>query len=197
MMIPVAWRDRWWRWALPLAFVIANAVILLIHPGRTGVGFAVIEKDLESESRTLAGLKEKESALKAVLGNARSSHDALRALYREGFSTEAERLTRLITEVKRLGQRAGLKPESINYPEQQLDDYGLVRMSLVFGVQGTYPQLRMLVNLLEHSDLFLVLERVGLNGSDASGTLSISLELSTLFVREREAAERATRSPRT
>jgi hypothetical protein len=93
-----------------------------------------------------------------------------------------------------LAKRAGLEPQSISYPVDTIDDYGLVRMSLVFVVAGTYPQVRTLVNLIELSDLFLVLERVGLSNS-ASSTLGISLEISTFFVREPEAGEdaRATR----
>ena len=90
--------------------------------------------------------------------------------------------------MKRLSQRSGLVPQSISYPEETLEEYGLVRMSLVFGVKGTYPQLRMLVNLLERSDLFLVLQRVGLGGSQES-TLNISLEIATFFASDPDALE--------
>jgi hypothetical protein len=183
MTIPMAWRVRWWRWALPLAVVLANVLVLIAHPGRTGAGFADMEQELASETRALQALGDKEKAVEAVLDNARSSREALVLLYRDRFSTEAERLTQLITEVKGLAQRAGLEPKSITYPEETLDEYGLVRMSLVFGVKGSYPQLRMLINLLERSDLFLVLERVGLSNSSEAG-LGINLELSTFFVRD-------------
>ena len=111
MTMPSAWRARWWRWALPLAVVIANAVVLIVHPGRTGAGFADMEKELASESHALRALGEKEKAVEAVLDDARSSREALALLYRDRFSTQAERLTQLITEVKRLAQRAGLEPK--------------------------------------------------------------------------------------
>jgi hypothetical protein len=188
MTLPAAWRARWWLWALPLAVVIANGVFLIVHPGRTGAGFADMQQELERETKTLRSLADKEKAVEAVLDGARSSREALSVLYRKGFATQAERLTQLITEVKELAQRAGLEPTSISYPEEELDDYGLVRMSLVFNVQGTYPQVRMLVNLLEHSDLFLVLEQVGLGNANAS-LLGISLQLSTFFVRDPAALE--------
>jgi Tfp pilus assembly protein PilO len=178
-----AWRDRWWTWALPLALVVLNATILAVHPGRTGAGFAEMERSLETETRALAALSEKEAAVTRVLADARSSRQALDDLYRERFATQAERLTRLITEVKRLGLSAGLEPASISYPEESIDEYGLVRMSLVFTVKGSYPQLRTFINLLEVSDLFLVLERVGLSNAQDS-TLGINLQISTFFVRE-------------
>jgi Tfp pilus assembly protein PilO len=184
MRFPAAWRARWWTWALPLAVVIANAVVLAVHPGRTGAGFAEMERELDAESRALAALGVKERQVETVLAAARSSRHALDELYQHRFSTQAERLTQLITEVKRLAQRAGLEPASISYPEETLGAYGLVRMSLVFGVEGTYAQLRTLVNLLELSDLFLVLERVALQGGSESPTLRISLRISTFFVPE-------------
>jgi Tfp pilus assembly protein PilO len=187
-MLPAAWRARWWLWALPLAVVIANVVLLIVHPGRTGAGFADMQQELERETKTLQSLADKERAVEAVLDDARSSREALSVLYRRGFATQAERLTQLITEVKKLAQRAGLEPTSISYPEEELDDYGLVRMSLLFNVQGSYPQVRMLVNLLEHSDLFLVLEQVGLSNSSAA-LLGINLQLSTFFVRDPAALE--------
>jgi Tfp pilus assembly protein PilO len=190
MTLPAAWRVRWWTWALPLAFALLNAVVLVVHPGRTGAGFADMKKELGNETKALAALADKENTAATVLTTARSSRVALAELYDDRFSTEAERLTRLITEVKRLAQLAGLEPASISYPEETLDEYGLVRMSLVFGVEGTYPQLRTLVNLLELSDLFLVLEQVSLRDSAAS-VLTISLQISTFFVREPLAASSA------
>jgi hypothetical protein len=183
MTISPAWRSRWWIWALPLLFVLANAALFVVHPGRTGAGFADMEKELESESQALAAMTEKERAAQEVLAAARASRGALDELYHDRFSTEAERLTQLIGEVKRLAQRAGLEPASISYPEETIDEYGLVRMSLVFGVEGTYQELRTLVNLIELSDLFLVLERVGMRDSAAAG-VGTSLQVSTFFVRE-------------
>jgi Tfp pilus assembly protein PilO len=190
MNLGAAWRARWWRWALPLALALLNAVVLVVHPGRTGAAHADLRNELERETRALQQLAEKERAIETVLADARFSREALVELYRDRFSTEAERLTSLITEVKRLAQRAGLEPQSISYPEQTLEEYGLVRMSLVFSVQGTYPQVRMLINLLERSDLFLVLDRVALTDS-ASSVLGISLQISTFFAREPEDAAEA------
>ena len=192
MNLPPAWRVRPWTWALPLVFALANATLLLVHPGRTGAGFADMEKALASETDALAELSAKEARLERVLDDARSSRHALEELYSDRFATQAERLTLLITEVKRLAQRAGLEPAAISYPEESIDEYGLVRMSLVFGVQGTYSQLRSLINLIELSDLFLVLERVAVRDAAGGGTLGIDLEISTFFVREPEDTARRT-----
>ena len=49
-----------------------------------------------------------------------------------------------------------------------------------FGVRGSYVALRRLINLLELSDSFLMLEEINLSGR-GSEELQITLRLSTLF----------------
>ena len=44
--------------SLGLGFALANAAIFLAHPGRTGAGFAEMERELEQETRELQSLIE-------------------------------------------------------------------------------------------------------------------------------------------
>ena len=56
------------------------------------------------------------------------------------------------------------------------------RRTITFSVDGSYAQLRQLINFIELSDSFLILDEVSLRGNDVEGTpLRISLKLSTLF----------------
>lgn len=180
MRLPAAWRVRSWTWAVPLAFVLANGAVLALHPGRSGAGFEDMRAELASESEVLASLVEKKEALERVLEEARASRRGLAELYERHFSTEAEQLTRVITEVKRLARRAGFEPPSIAYPHEEIEELGLIRKSLVFQVEGSYTQLRTLVNLLEVSELFLILEDVRLRDVDEA-RLGIALTVTTLF----------------
>jgi hypothetical protein len=68
----------------------------------------------------------------------------------------------------------------VSYPTEPLEAYGLRRRAFVFSVQGTYPDLRKFINLLELSDTFLTLEQVTLSES-SGGALGIQLRVSTLF----------------
>ena len=86
----------------------------------------------------------------------------------------------MIREVKELASNSGLQPaESISYPEESIEDYGLTKRSLVFSVQGSYAQLRRFINLLELSETFVVLEQINVSG--VSPNLTVSLRISTLF----------------
>lgn len=180
MKLSAAWRGRWWTWALPLAFVLVNGLVLAFHPGRSGAGFAEMRTELQRESDALASLIQKKQMLEAVLQEAQANRRGLEALYGQQFSTEAEHLTEVITEVKALARRSGFDPPSISYPHEDIEELGLIRKSLVFQVQGSYAQLRTLVNLLELSDLFLILEDVRLRDLDES-RLGIALTVTTLF----------------
>ena len=96
------------------------------------------------------------------------------------LAARSQRLTAVIQEIKGLAERAGIEPNRIGYQESRIEEHGLVQESLVFGVEGSYGQFRQLVNLLEVSEDFLILDSVGLR--EASGSdLDVDLSISTLF----------------
>jgi hypothetical protein len=178
--IGARWRTKWWIWAAPLAFALVNAVALAFHPGVSGAGSSLMETALAAETASLEELRDKEQVLASVAERADLNRTGVAELYAERFSTPAERLTVVLAEVRRLTERAGFEAPRLSYPEQAIGEHGLVRKAIRFQVDGSYSQLRTLMNLLEVSDLFLVLEQVGLRDADESG-LSIDLSVTTLF----------------
>ena len=180
------WRQRLWIWLPALLFFLANAVAFSIY--RFGYAGQVqsLGADMASVREQLAPLQEHRAALENRLRRARAAEAAVRELYADRFSTRSQRFTRLQTEVKTLARKAGLNPKMITYPKQDIEDYGLVKRSFVFPVEGTYGELRQFLNLLELTDSFLTLEAVTLSeeSSDQGPELRMSLTLSTLFARE-------------
>lgn len=112
-------------------------------------------------------------------------HD-VQQVFVERWSTEAERLTRLITEVKRLAVAADLVPPSMSYTRTEArrgsTQYGVgaTQVSMSFSVSGTYQQIRRLINMLELSNHFVIIDRVDLSSTDGE-KLSMSLQIKTLF----------------
>ena len=88
--------------------------------------------------------------------------------------------------MKTLAKEAGLVPRSLSYPEEQIEDYGLIKQSFVFSVQGSYAALRKLIHLIETSRSFITLEEVTLTGNAEGPELRIDLTLSTLFAKTAE-----------
>lgn len=176
------WRSKLWWWLPPLVFLGANLMLLfayrLVYAGQSQLRQTRIERSRSELAHTRARRQQEERDLERL----RAGRAAVDAFYTERLASENERLTAILAEVRDLASRAGLRPDSFRYGKEEIEAHGLLRRSIDFSVTGSYLQFRRLVNLLELSDSFLVLEEVSLRGSDDSGEeLRISLRLSTLF----------------
>jgi len=172
------WRLRVWFW-VGAGLCVVNAALLSTYRGVYAGRFQALEDEIAQVQNLRTRAAQDIARQDGQVATVTATRDNVRALYREGFATERERLTDLIREIKELADRSGLRPESISYPEATIEQYGLVEKSLVFTVEGNYDQLRRLVNLLEVTDTFVTLESVSL--SEATPNLRIDLRLSTLF----------------
>lgn len=125
-------------------------------------------------------------------------------IYDEYWATQAERLTAMIAEVKRLTVASSLVPTAIGFAESPVkvkiasdrqnrrgknESIGATEVGITFGVQGTYEQVRRLINLLELSRQFVIIDQIGLTSSDGQ-TLQFNLHVKTLF-RDDESARAA------
>lgn len=179
-------RRHIWLWAVPLALVMANFAWTLAF----GSGARLRAADLESrlarardEHLETNSLFEKRERIWIAMVENRKR---LEELLDHRLSTQRNRFTAIVSEVRDLARRSGLEPSSVTYPDESLEEYGLVRTSFVFAVEGSYADLRAFLHLLELSPSFLVVDQLSVN-EDGRGTLRISLRLSTLFAEDRSA----------
>jgi hypothetical protein len=113
----------------------------------------------------------------------------LQILYNEHWSTPLLRLTALIDEVKKLAAASHLEPPSYAFSNSETKNsgtrgsVGTTTVGIAFTVQGTYEQVRRLINLLELSDQFVIIDGINLasSGPAADKTLTLNLRLKTLF----------------
>jgi len=116
----------------------------------------------------------------------------LQVLYNERWSTPAQRLTALIDEVKRLAAASHLQPPAYAFTSGDTKSsgagmkgsIGTTAVGISFTVQGTYEQMRRLINLLELSDQFVIIDGISLGASNANGAdrvLTLNIRLKTLF----------------
>lgn len=180
------WRLRLWVWVPALLFFLANATAYVVY--RFGFADRVesLEARLEEKKTELAPLAARRTHLERLIQRSRRNELEIRRLYDERFSTRSQRLIPITAEVKQLARSAGLNPAALSYPQQPIEEYGLVKRSFSFSVDGTYLELRKFINLLELSDSFLTLEEVTLDGEggEQGPDLRIRLHLSTLFASE-------------
>lgn len=176
------WRQRIKLWLPPLLLVLANLALLsayrLVYAGQAQLRSLRVERS----SAELTALEGRRQELEALVGRVQSTRSSMRRLYRRKLASESQRLTSVIAEVKQLAATSGLAPANISYDSEELEEHDLRMRSLTFTVQGSYQALRQLINLLEVSDSFLVLEQVALSGGeDNAAALRINLRITTLF----------------
>jgi Tfp pilus assembly protein PilO len=179
------WRQRLWVWVPALLFFLLNAGAFSVY--RLGYADRVqsLEANLENRREELQKLTADAKVEETLLNRIRTNQEDLTRLY-DLFSTRSRRLISVSAEVKSLARRAGLNPRTFSYGEEAVEQYGLIKRSFSFSVEGTYVELRQFINLLELSSSFLTLEDATLaESSDEQGPdLRMNLVLSTLFTRE-------------
>ncbi len=122
-------------------------------------------------------------------------HD-VQQVFDEHWSTQTDRFTRLVGEVKRLTEASNMVPTTVGFnsaavadadPRRKKAVIGAHEVAISFGVQGTYEQVRRLINLLELSRQFVIIDRIAL-GQREGQTLLLDLRLKTLFRDEKTGA---------
>ena len=176
------WRQRLWIWVPALLFFAANLGAFVVYTVGYEGRLDALDDTLSQQEKTLKTLAGEQREAQAMLNRVRTNQQQVEQLYDERLSTRSRRLTGITAEVKALAQKAGLVPRTFSYPEENIEEFGLIRRSYVFRVGGTYAELRKFINLIEASRSFLSINELRVNGSqEGSGELELSIQLSTLF----------------
>jgi Tfp pilus assembly protein PilO len=107
-------------------------------------------------------------------------------VYNEKWSTQDARLTALISEVKRMALASSLIPRSYSFTQTEDKKnnndkgQGANTVNIAFNVEGTYEQARHLINLLELSPQFIIVDQIALHSAQDK-VLTLTLQLKTLF----------------
>ena len=179
--------DRWTRnlrlWLPALVFFLIALGLLVFYRTALADDAELGQARLTRRAEELETLRADRRQVESYLERAAALEVGLDQFFGVRLASEAASLTRIITEIKDLSQRAGLEPQQINYDKEPVEGEEVVRHSLVFPVKGTYQELRQLINFLELSDSFLILEQVRLRSDEVgSAELRIDLTISTLFL---------------
>lgn len=180
-----AWQQNLKLWLPPALFVGIMVVLLVLFAAKFADEAEVARSRLAKRTEELDEIRTRRESAEAIVNQIRDSEEGLEDFYGRRLSSESQALTRIIAEVKDLCERAGVPPTALSYEKQTVEGQDVFRRTITFAVDGSYAQLRQLVNFLELSDSFLILDQISLRGADVEGApLRISLRLSTLFTSE-------------
>ena len=190
---------RFWVWAAPLAVVVLGILGIVLYQAAFAGNAQVLRRSLDRQASLLEELRAQRQTVERFLETTRAQGDATNILYLDHLATEAERFTKVLREVRQLAARSRLDPTSFVYPENAVEEHGLMERGINFTVEGTYDQLRTFINLLEITDQFIILESVALTGgaNERNPTLKIRLGLQTYFVESPQLIGRDDVSPST
>jgi hypothetical protein len=163
------------KWLLAL-FALNAAVFLTFTLPRS-----LQERSLASRAQTLRSQVDREQK---VLKAAKDRVEVLRAngkdterFYREVVKGAKEDLLPTLQYLEKTAEELGLTAMSRNYSEQEVKGLGLVRFSITMPMSGPYKQIVALVDRLERSARFLVVDQIQLRvrtdvGADLTFVLS-------------------------
>jgi type IV pilus assembly protein PilO len=173
-----------WIWVPALLFFLANAGAFAYYT----LGYAGQIRSLDDQLRRQAGqvteLKAKNQQMQTMITRVQTNQQQVEQLYSSRLSTRSQGLTSVAVEFRKLAQEAGLTPKTITYSEEEIQDYGLIKRSFVFSVQGTYAELRKFVSRLENSRAFFTVDEITVVNAAEGQELRVDLSLSTLFSRD-------------
>jgi Tfp pilus assembly protein PilO len=144
---------------------------------------ANIEQRNQAAEQALAQARiEHAQANGTLTGKARASAE-LTTFYRDVLPQDlagARRLTYL--RLARLARESNLEYERSSYAPQVDTDSTLTRLQIQMVLAGTYAEMRDFIYQLETAPEFVVIDNIQLaEGSEATGSLVVTLDLSTYF----------------
>lgn len=182
------WRQRLWVWVPALLFFLANAGAFAVYKLGYAGNIASLDDRLKDLAQQHTEINDKSLQAATMIARVRTNEAQVEQLYADRLSTRSQRLTSVTAEVKKLANEAGLQPKTISYPEEEIQEYNLIKRSFIFSVEGNYAELRKFISLLETSHSFLTVDEATVANNPQGQELRIDLTLSTLFANDADTA---------
>ncbi len=201
----MSWREKRIPLAILGVFLLANAVFFFTYRVQYENRLSGLESDKHAAEQHLQSVRTQRARAEMQVAAYRKAQGDLTNIYNDRWATQPERLTALINEVKRLENASSLIGSSHAFSLSEKDakaanGLGTDVVTITFTVQGNYQQVRRLINLLELSDQFVIIDGVALSGGHdtsivggegrpaqpapnvpSTGPLTLNLRLKTIF----------------
>jgi hypothetical protein len=189
------WREKRILLAVLGVVLVANTIFFFTYRVQYQSRLDALDARLETAALELAAPPNARIRAERTVASYRSSEADVMRVFNEHWSTQNERLTDLIIEVKRLAVASNLVPPTYSFDRGESrrvisgrrDTLGASEVGVAFVVNGTYAQVRRLINLLELSRQFVIIDTIGLNAGDQE-SLTLNLHIKTLFKDEASSA---------
>jgi len=182
------WREHRTLLTVLGVLLVANAIFFFTYRVQYEARLRALDARLRQAEDDLQRARNKRMQAEQQLASYNKVQADLENLYNRTWSTKPQRLTALINELKRMGAATQLDPNSMNFSQAQDKDaqkngrVGTSIVTITFSVHGSYQKIRQLINLLELSRQFVIIDAIHLGGGgSSSGELTLDLRLKTVF----------------
>jgi hypothetical protein len=183
------WREKRMLLIVLGLILLGNTLFFFTYRVRYQTRLQDLDDRLTQAQGRLDEAKKARASAENTLKGYRAVEKDVAVVYDEYWSTEGARLTEMISEVKHLAVASSLVPASYTFDRRAAaatdqsrrnSDLGAVEVGTSFTVTGTYAQARRLINLLELSRQFVIIDQISLAAADGDN-LTLTLHIKTLF----------------
>ncbi|HYS54471.1 MAG TPA: hypothetical protein VER58_12000 [Thermoanaerobaculia bacterium] len=170
------------------ALMVANGIFFFTYRVQYEARLKALDARLQQSEDDLQRARNKRLAAEQTVASYRKVQTDLQMLYNSRWATEPQRLTRLYAEIKRLAAESGIAmPKTFSFSRtedremQKTGGIGTVTVTISFTAQGSYQQLRRLINRFELSNQFVIIDAINLGSGSSPDNLTLNVRLKTLF----------------
>jgi hypothetical protein len=181
------WREKRVLLVVLAVLLLGNTVFFFTYRVQYEKRLQALDTRLQDAEAALQRAQNKRMTAEQQLASYGKVQTDLQTLFNRRWSTEPQRLTALINEIKRLAIGSQMVPATYSFTRMEDRDartggIGTSTVAITFTVQGSYQQVRQLINRLELSNQFVIIDAINLaSGAGAGGPLTLNLRLKTLF----------------
>lgn len=177
--------------AVLLLVLIADVCILVFGVMKLEKKAADLSKKADNGRQEISKLEQKVTEKETEVRKMGEGKLVMQTLKRQIFQKRSERFISFQKEVEKLVREAGMEIDKFDYKydvvpkdlEKEGWKNGYVEVSLSLPVQGSYPQIKKLISLLEDSGHFMTVEGLAISQTNQGGVLlDLKIAIRTYFV---------------
>ena len=186
------WRRLLAVWLPAVVLCVVSAAVFVWQTSESGGRRTQVRNQIGDLEREIARLERLQRAAASDREAVVEIDRQFDLLYSQTFGELDQRLTRILRAVGSATREAGLLPGSFGYTATEHRTTGFIRFGVRFSVDGEYGQIRRMLEVLQSSPEFLVVENLNLTGDEdpVSRELNISVSIAT-FLAEADAGQLA------
>jgi hypothetical protein len=194
------WRERRVLLLILAVLLLGNIVFFLTYRVQYQSRLDDMNERLAQAEGQLAKSRQARTHADAQLQAYKKVERDVTEVFDQHWSTRPRRLTALIGEIKRLADASNAVPHAYSFghstPESEQKastgsrrstSVGAEEVTINFSVDASYDQARRMINLIELSQQFMIIDSVSLSAGDQN-RLTLNLRVKTLFRDEQQPA---------